>query len=121
MPCSISERSRAWAASKRETVATVASATAGESRTSVRTGHGGGPRPQELGWVVAHHRAHLTFCEAVVEEPAHEGAEALVRVGRRRLAEIGRQDRAGRADFADVRVDLLPGDLAGVGRGEAAL
>src|SRR5216683_6916432 len=120
-PCSISARSRAWAASKRETGAVGASAISGESRTSARTGSGGrGPCPQDLGWVVAHHGAHLALGEGVVEQLAHERTQALVGVGRGGLAEIGGQDGARRADFADIGVDLLPGDLARVRGGEAA-
>src|SRR5207248_7135747 len=47
-------------------------------------------------------------------------AQTFVGVGRRYLAEIGGQDGAVGSDFADVGVDLLPGDLAGIRRGEAA-
>src|SRR5689334_16049597 len=88
------------------------------SSTAESGGYGGACLcAEQLRGVVADHAANVPLGEAVVQQPVDEDAQALVRVRRRRLTQVRRQDRARRPDLADVRVDLLPADLAGIRRG----
>src|SRR6266568_5684631 len=68
-------------------------------------------RTQQLGRVVANHRAHLMLREAIVEEPFGEDTQPFVRIGSRGLAKIGGQDGAFRSHLTDVGVHLFPADL----------
>src|SRR4030081_1249281 len=81
----------------------------------------GHARAENLTWIVADHAAHVVLRKAVVEELAGKYTKAFIRIWRRHLAQIGGQDGAGGADFADIGVHLLPRNFPRVGRREAAL
>src|SRR5438132_9078483 len=78
-------------------------------------------RTEQLGRVVADHRAHLTLREAIVEELFGEDTQPFVGIRSRGLAEIGGQNGAVRPHLTDIGVHLFPADLACVRSGKAAL